>query len=127
LGRKSGAPITEAELRIMRILWARGSATVNDIVAGIKKPKLARNTVLTTLGVIERKGFASHIVQGRTFVYRPEVAQEDVRVRALDDVVARFFDSSPSQLVLRLLDSKRMTDVEADSIRALLDARKDER
>ena len=126
MSRKAGAAITEAELRIMRILWASGSATVNDIVAGIKKPKLARNTVLTTLGVIERKGFATHTVDGRTFVYRPLVAQEDVRVRALDDVVARFFDSSPSQLVLRLLNSKRMTDAEAASIRALLDEHEEE-
>ncbi len=105
----------------MRVLWSRAEATVNEIVDAIETPRLARNTVLTTLGVLERKGAVKHTVAGRTFLYRATIAQSAAQKTALADVVARFFDSSPSLLVSALLDSKQMTAQEAASIRALFE------
>lgn len=108
----------------MRVLWSHPESTVNDVTERIPSPRLARNTVLTTLGILERKGYVAHTIAGRTFVYRPIVDREAVRHRAVDDVVSRFFDDSPKSLVLQLVGSDRISKGDLDHIRKLLAARR---
>ena len=62
--------LTDAELRVMNVLWERGRASVGDVVDGIAAPaKPAYNTVLTTLRILERKGYVTHEKDGRAFTY----------------------------------------------------------
>ena len=103
----------------MRILWDHPESTVNDVAGRIRAPRLARNTVLTMLGILERKGYVAHTTAGRTFVYRPVVDREAVKHRVVDDVVSRFFDDSPKSLVLQLIGSERITKADLDQIRKL--------
>jgi BlaI family transcriptional regulator, penicillinase repressor len=103
----------------MRVLWSRPESTVNDVAELIPAPPLARNTVLTMLGILERKGYVAHTTAGRTFVYRPIVDRETVRHRVVDDVVARFFDDSPKSLLLQLIGSERISEDDLDHIRAM--------
>jgi BlaI family penicillinase repressor len=117
-------PLTDAELRIMRVLWSRPQSTVNDVVDQITSPRLARNTVMTMLSILERKGYVAHTTSGRTFVYRPSVDRETVRHRVVDDVVSRFFDDSPKSLVLQLIGSERITKADLDQIRAMFTFKK---
>jgi predicted transcriptional regulator len=117
--KKPRAPLTQAELRIMRVLWAHPESTVNDVVEQIPSPRLARNTVLTMLGILERKGYVAHTTAGRTFVYRPIVDRESVRHRVVDDVVAHFFDDSPKSLILQLIGSERITKADLEHIRKM--------
>jgi predicted transcriptional regulator len=125
LAPKSFPTPTEAELRIMRVLWSRPRCTVNDIVAAIPKPTLARNTIMTTLGILERKGFVRHDVDGRTFIYEAAVAEIDARRSALADFAARFFDSSPSQLMAHFIDSEHLTQKEIAAIQKMFGEAKD--
>jgi BlaI family transcriptional regulator, penicillinase repressor len=118
------APLTHAELRIMRVLWSHPESTVNDVVERIVSPRLARNTVLTMLGILERKGYVAHKTLGRTFVYRPVVDRDAVRHRVVDDVVSSFFDDSPKSLVLQLLGSDRISKADLDHIRKLFPSAK---
>ena len=117
--KRPRAPLTNAELRIMRVLWSRPESTVNNVAEHIPAPRLARNTVLTMLGILERKGYVAHTTAGRTFVYRPIVDRDTVRHHVVDDVVARFFDDSPQSLVLQLIGSERISKDDLDRIREM--------
>jgi len=105
----------------MQVLWARDEATVGDMVEALKKPKLARNTVLTMLAILERKGYAVHRTVGRTFVYRACVDRHEARRSVIDEVLTRFFDDSPDQLMAHLIQSERISKDETERILRLLD------
>jgi predicted transcriptional regulator len=118
--KKPRIPLTDAELRIMRILWSRLESSVNDVVDRITSPRLARNTVMTVLGILERKGYVAHRADGRSFIYRPLIDRETVRHRVIDDVVSRFFDDSPKSLMLELIGSDRISKADLEEIRKLV-------
>ena len=78
--RKTSPTLTEAELRLMNVLWKRGESTVAEVVKALpKRLSLAYSSVLTTLRILERKGFVSHKKQGRAFVYHPVVERQDAQ------------------------------------------------
>lgn len=121
--RHPSPALTDAELRIMRVLWARGHATVGDVVEGLDRtPKPAYNTVLTVLRILEDKGYVTHEKSGRAFTYLPVVAEQDARRTALSHLLSRFFDNSPERLVLNLLGRDEADPGEVERLRALIDA-----
>ena len=84
--------LTEAELRVMNVLWERGSGTVQQVLDSIEqRPVLAYNSVLTTIHVLERKGYIQHIKDGRAHVYAPIVKQQDATRSEIRHLVGRFF------------------------------------
>jgi predicted transcriptional regulator len=119
--RTASPTLTDAEMRIMRVLWSRGESTNLEIVEAIVKPRLARNTVMTTLGVLERKGYVAHRTDGRTFIYRAVVVEDVVRGKVIESVLHRFFGGSAEELVVKLLDAKYISNPERRRIQALLD------
>ncbi|HTV91216.1 MAG TPA: BlaI/MecI/CopY family transcriptional regulator [Verrucomicrobiae bacterium] len=124
--RKASLTLTDAELRIMRVLWARGESTNMDIVGAITDPPLARNTVMTTLGVLERKGYVEHRIDGRTFIYSAVVPEDRAKGTALESVLRRFFDGSAEQLVVKLLDADYISNADRKRIQKLVDEAVDE-
>lgn len=104
----------------MRVLWANAECTNQEIVTSIVDPPLARNTVMTTLGVLERKGYVTHRAEGRTFLYSAVVSQDEVRERALESTIRRFFDGSARALVVKLLEGKPIEPSERDRIARLI-------
>ena len=122
MARRKSPTLTEAELRLMDVLWSRGDATVNDVVAALGDPPLAYNTVLTTLRILEKKGYVKHRESGRAFIYAPRVGRDQARSNVVDYVVSRFFDNSPRALMLNLIDG-RIDDRDAARIRKLLGAK----
>ena len=122
MARSKSPTLTEAELRLMDVLWTRGDATVNDVVGALGDPPLAYNTVLTTLRILEKKGYVRHKESGRAFIYAARVGRDEARTSVIDYVVSRFFDNSPRALMLKLLDGG-IDDRDAARIRKLLDAK----
>jgi len=121
MARPPSPGLTDAELRVMRVLWARKRATVGDVVerlTGTHKP--AYNTVLTTLGILERKGYVTHEKDGRAFAYLPIVDRSEARHSALSQVLNRFFDDSPRLLVLDMLRHDRTDAEELRRVRELI-------
>jgi predicted transcriptional regulator len=125
MARPTSQTLTDAELRIMRVLWSRPEATNQDIVAAVTDPPLARNTTMTTLGVLERKGYVRHRAEGRTFIYSAIIAEDAVRGSALESVIRRFFDGSAKQLVVKLLDGEHIAPADRARIQTLLDELRD--
>jgi predicted transcriptional regulator len=122
VARKKSPTLTEAELRLMDVLWARREATVGDVVEALGDPPLAYNTVLTTLRILEKKGYVTHRSVGRAFVYAPLVERDEARSTVIDYVLTRFFDNSPRALMLKLLDTEQIDDAEANRLRALIES-----
>ena len=122
MARKKTTGLTDAELRLMEVLWSKGSATVSDVVDGLpKNVDLAYSTVLTTLRILENKGYIRHTKDGRAFVYRPVMGREQARERALAHLVRRFFEGSPELLVLNLMESKKIDPAELERLRQRID------
>jgi predicted transcriptional regulator len=123
LPRKKSLNLTEAELRLMDIVWDKGAATVAEVAEALTgEPVLAYNTVLTTLRILEEKGYVRHTKsrEGRAFVYRAVVGRKQASRNALRQVVRGFFGNSPELLVLHLLDDGELSRLELRNIRDLL-------
>jgi predicted transcriptional regulator len=118
--RKRSVVLTDHELRLMKVLWERGQATVADVVDALLPPRLAYSTVLTTLRTLEQKGYIAHEEDGRAYVYRPLVASNQAAQSAVSHVLDRFFGSSPGALAVSLLDNTRLTDDDVAKIKRLL-------
>jgi BlaI family transcriptional regulator, penicillinase repressor len=117
--RKSNT-LTEAELRLMKILWRRGESAVTDLVAALPEGEpLAYNSVLTTIRILEQKGYVEHRQEGRAFVYSPCVAENEASRTEVRNVLGRFFGNSREQLVLSLLGDE---EISAEELERLKDA-----
>ena len=121
-GRTRSAALTDAEHRIMHVLWDHPGATVGEVVEKIDGPaKPAYNSVLTILRILEKKGYVTHEKDGRAFVYSAVVDRQQARRGALSLMLSRFFNGSREALVMDLLGHE---DVDADElarVKALLE------
>ena len=116
--RAKSPGLTDAELRLMEVLWKKGVATVAEVVEGIVgDPPLAYSTVLTTLRILENKGYLLHSKQGRAFAYKPAVGRDTARENAIRHLLRRFFDDSPELLLLNLVETKRIGNQELARLR----------
>ena len=116
--------LTDGELRLMRVLWDKGHATVGEVVDDLNGPiKPAYNTVLTLLRILEQKGHVTHDKAGRAFVYVPVINRSQARRSAVRHLLSRFFDDSPTALVLNLLEQDQINDDELRRLRELAEAK----
>ena len=107
---KRSNTLTEAELRIMRILWTRGDSLVSDLVTAISEDApLAYTSVLTTVRILEQKGYVEHRQEGRAFLYSPCVAEHEASRSEVSHLLHRFFGNSRERLLLTLLGDGDMT------------------
>ncbi len=105
----------------MNVLWRDGPATVAEIVASLHtQPPLAYNTVLTTLRILEGKGYLQHKKERRAFVYEPRVAQEEASTGAVKHLLSRFFNNSPELLVASLLKDETLGRKELNRLKRLI-------
>jgi predicted transcriptional regulator len=121
MARRRSTTLTEGELRLMEVLWDRGRATVAEVTAALPPPPIAYNSVLTTMRILERKGYVAHEEAGRAFLYRPLLAREDAARHAVGHVLSRFFDNSAGTLALRLIQNERPSDDELLRLKALIE------
>lgn len=113
--------LTEAELRLMDVLWLKGSATVQQVLDALpQKPALAYNSVLTTVRVLENKGYVKHVKDGRAHVYIPTVERQEATRSEIRHLVTRFFKDSHELLVLNILEDQGIEAKELQRLRQLL-------
>lgn len=121
MARNASPTLTAAEHRVMDVLWRLGSATVADVTAGIGRPPLAYTTVLTVLRTLDRKGYVTHRSEGKAHVFAPAIDRDAVRRDVVGYVLKQFFDGSPRDLLLNLLESEKVDDAELRRLRTVLD------
>ncbi len=121
MARKKSPTLTEAELRLMDVLWSKKSATVADVVAALDGTDgAAYSTVLTMLRILEQKGYARHEKEGRAYVYHPVVGRDQARRSVVQYMVSRFFDNSPEMLVLNLLEHEDLDEAELERLKKMV-------
>jgi len=116
--------ITERELEILKILWARGQASVREVQDDLNASAgpVAYSTVQTLLNIMEeKKSLVTHEVDGRTFIYRPKKSPD----RTIRDLTTRFidrvFDGALDRVMVALLDARSPSPDELQRIRTMLD------
>lgn len=121
--RKQSATLTEAELRIMNTLWQQGPGTVQQVLDWLpQKPALAYNSVLTTIRILEKKGYVGHLKDGRAHVFQPLVGQQEASRSEIRHLVSRFFRDSHEALLLNILRDDEINDRELKRLREMLRA-----
>ncbi len=117
--RKQAKVLTEAELRIMQVLWQQNPLSVRAVTEALAaETKLAYNTVLTTLGTLKRKGYVATDRVGRADLYKPLVSRQQAQSKALRNVVERFFNDNASALALNLVEEGHL---DKPKLKALLE------
>ena len=117
--RKSNT-LTEAELRLMKILWRRGESAVTDLVAALPEGEpLAYNSVLTTIRILEQKGYVEHRQEGRAFLYSPCVEETEASRSEIRHMMQRFFGNSRERLLVSLLGDE---EIDPEELRRLKEA-----
>jgi BlaI family transcriptional regulator, penicillinase repressor len=125
LARNKSAILTEAELRIMNVLWEKGPATVHDVLQSLPSTSpLAYNSVLTIIRILEKKGYVKHAKNKRAHVYTPQVGRQDATRSEVRRLVNRFFGNSHELLVLNMLEDKSIDAEELDRMRQMLERNK---
>ena len=120
--RPPSPALTDAEARVMAVLWDRNRATVGDVVEALSKYRVVSySTVQTILRILETKGYVSHSKEARAFVYRPLVNERQARRRALRHLVTRLFRGSPGLLVLNVLEDERIDPDELKQLKKLIE------
>ncbi len=113
--------LTEAELRLMKLLWSRGESSVADLTQSLAGDSpLAYTSVLTTIRVLEKKGYVAHRQEGRAFLYTASVAEHEASRSEVRHVLGRFFGNSRERLLLALLGDGDITPAELARIQAAI-------
>lgn len=117
---KRSITLTPAELRLMKVLWTRGESAVSDMVAATAdETPLAYTSVLTTVRILEQKGYVTHRQEGRAFLYSASIGEQEASRSEVRHVLQRFFGNSRERLLLSLLGDDEIT---PDELRRLKDA-----
>ncbi len=125
MARSKSVTLTEAELRIMNVLWERRSATVHEVLEALPaKPALAYNSVLTIIRILEKKGYVKHVKDKRAHVYIAEVGRKDATRFEVRHLVSRFFGNSHEQLLLNVLEESSIDSEELSRLRQILERSK---
>ena len=117
--------VTDRELEILKVLWARGKASVREVQEDLNKATavpVAYSTVQTLLNIMEdKKGLVRHVVEGRTFIYAPKKSSDRTIRELTRRFVDRVFDGAVDRMMVALIDAKAPSADEFDKLRAMID------
>ena len=117
---RSAKKPTEAELAILRVLWARGPSTVREVAREMGRES-AYTTILKLLQIMTEKRLVRRDEAPRTHVYEAVSSEGQTKRQLVTDLLERVFDGSASQLVMQALAARKASPKELDEIRKLLD------
>jgi predicted transcriptional regulator len=101
----------------MKVVWARGSATVRDVYETLlERRQIAYTTVMTMMNVLERKGHLRKSPLGRSYVYEPVRPQREVESSLVRDFLARVFGGSAEPLLVHLVEDEHLTEKELQAL-----------
>jgi BlaI family penicillinase repressor len=119
---RPAAELTARELEVMHVFWRHGALTAADARAYLADHReLTYTTVANLVRILHEKGFLRQTNDERPFVYAPARTYEEVSKRLLTDVVERVFRGSREQLLVRLLEPRRLTEKERAVLQAILE------
>ncbi len=118
MARKKSLTLTDAEHRIMEVLWSKGSATVAEVADALAgKDGSAYTTILTMMRILREKGYLVCRKQGRAHIYTPKVDRDTAARKAVWQLLGKFFADSPGELVLTFLRDEELSPKELDELK----------
>jgi BlaI family penicillinase repressor len=115
--------LTDLQLDVLRALWERGEASVAEVTEALRATRaLAPTTIATLLSRLERKGVVGHRTDGRTYIYRAEISERDVRKTMLSRITS-LFEGDVAALMSQLLAERDISAREIARVRKLLQER----
>jgi predicted transcriptional regulator len=106
----------------MHVLWQKGSGSVQHILDALPtQPSLAYNSVLTTVRILEKKGYVKHVKDGRAHIYLPLVGRKEATRFEIRHLVNRFFENSHELLVMNILEDSSIDEEELQRLRKLME------
>ncbi|HEV3218946.1 MAG TPA: BlaI/MecI/CopY family transcriptional regulator [Candidatus Acidoferrales bacterium] len=118
--------LTPLELEIMNVLWETGAANVQTVQRQLGR-ELAYTTVQTMLNILHRKGKVTRALKDRAYFYKPAVSRGRIMRQSLSDIIERLFGGSAEDLVMTLVDAKRLTPAQLGRLQKLLKESQEER
>ena len=112
--------LSDLQLDLMRVLWARDEASVAEIAAALDDRDLAHTTVATVLTRLAKRGLVSARRDGRQLIYRAEVAEPEVRRSMVGGLLRSVFGGDPKALLAHLVDEREVNSRDLDRVRELL-------
>jgi predicted transcriptional regulator len=110
----------DLQVAILRVLWDRGEATVQEVTEGLAGKRRAPTTIATMLTKMEKRALVEHRVDGRQFVYRARLSEPEVTRTMVADLTERLFEGDVSLLVSHLIKSEEIDRDELVRLRALI-------
>ena len=112
----------DLQLTILRRLWERKEASASDVHADLLEDRgLAPTTIATMLKKMEAKGVVRHRVDGRRYLYRATVSEQEVTRNMVSEITDRLFEGSPVALVSHLLEEHEVDRREIEELKALIE------
>lgn len=126
--RKPSPVPTDVELELLKLVWKLGEATVRDILGALPPERaLAYTTVMSMMRILEEKGYLTHRVRDRAYVYRAQVSEDEVAQGMVRHLVNRMFEGSPELLMVTLLQAADLTEQQLEDLRQkVAEAKQDE-
>ena len=122
MARPAAKELTERELEVMHVFWEIGPQTATEAREVLAKEgrDLAYTTVATLIKILVEKGFLKQSTEERPFIYKPIRSFDEVSRRLVGDLVHRVFQGSREELLVRLLDGKKLTAKERELLKQVL-------
>jgi BlaI family penicillinase repressor len=126
--RKTLHGLGALQAKVMDFVWDRGEATVAEAAEHLgRRRAVVYTTVLVAMQKLEKKGWLTHRVAGRAYVYRPARSRQAAQAGLVTEMLDAVFDGDPKLLVSQLLDARPWTSDELGQLRHLIEARRKER
>ena len=110
----------DLQVAILRVLWQEGEATVARVHEALAGKRRAPTTIATMLSKMERRGIVEHRVEGRQFVYRALVSEQEATRSTVADLTRQWFEGDVSALVSHLLTEQEIDRAELVRLRAMI-------
>lgn len=113
--------LTKAEEQVMQVIWSIGQGFANEIMSAFLEPKPAYNTVLTTVRILEKKGFVTHENFCKANRYSALISKEEYSKSSLSTLVEKFFNNSYIDLVSAFAKSEKFTPEQIAELKKIID------
>lgn len=124
-GRKMPTPL---EQLVLDYVWAHPDCTAEMCREGLAgRRRLKDSTVRTILRKLEEKGYLTHTVEGRTFIYRASDTRRNVSVEAVHQLITRFCDGSVEELLVGLVDNQLLEPKQMQRLAEKIASRKEKK
>jgi len=110
----------DLQVAILRVLWDEGEATVARVHEGLPGKHRALTTIATMLSKMERRGIVEHRVEGRQFVFRPRISEQEVLRSMVADLTEKLFEGDVTALVSHLLTEQEIDRDELVRLRRMI-------